>query len=402
MTKIRKKTLLLCLVFLWPVSYWGFGFSWHRRQGNVRSVIASQLTALDDSPILSGQMSTHSPEQLPATVSPSVQPNAMMSFVHESERYENPDSHVDAFLRQSRGKDVENCNISYRLTAEPGGTENETSSARNKRWVQNAVVFTDCPEITLSFRVRGQVPFILHRIWECDEIPEHHIAAINSWTHRSANGFVALWTRQMRELFISRQYGGTGLELYQRLVPGAYRADLFRYAIMYRIGGIYSDIDSTLQLALPDSFFSGVTVAVDLEPTRLLNGAILMAPPNNGLFMCAVGEVFDHAERREQFDSDLDVSGPGVLGECLRHITGKDYSKFNHNFSSELGVIGFRLLKSELAADGQHIVKLHDESILISLEPGGKEYDRRVSSMCDPGEHYSVLHRKKGVYRNTS
>jgi hypothetical protein len=173
---------------------------------------------------------------------------------------------------------------------------------------------------------------------------------------------------------------------------------------MYHIGGIYSDIDSALHVSLTDMhyLFRGVTAAVDLDISRLLNGAILMAPPNNCLFRCALGEVFDHSDRREEFESDLDVSGPGVLGECLRHIVGRDSITFDQRNVDELDVLGFRLFKSELLNDKQHTVRLNNGSILVSLPPGGAEYDKQVEADCDPGEHYSVIHRRKGVYRNAT
>lgn len=174
---------------------------------------------------------------------------------------------------------------------------------------------------------------------------------------------------------------------------------------MYYIGGIYSDIDSTLHVSLSKMhyLFRGVTIAVDIVPSRLLNGAILIAPPGNCLFRCAWGEAFDHSERREHFESDLDVTGPGVLGECLRHIVGKDSVVFDESNGFDPGLSGFRLFNSELVDDSnRHIVTLSNGSMFISLEHGGKDYNRQVKPECDPGEHYSTIHRRKGVYRDRS
>ena len=48
------------------------------------------------------------------------------------------------------------------------------------------------------------------------------------------------------ESFISKHYGRKVLEAYRKINPsyGAARADLFRYLVMYRIGGVYLDIKS--------------------------------------------------------------------------------------------------------------------------------------------------------------
>lgn len=302
-------------------------------------------------------------------------------------------------------RDIEGCKSSDGLTLESGDVDSENISAHIQRWVQNAAFLTECPNVTLSFKRSEHVPLILHRIWECDDIPEQYGLALGSWIQHFAGGYVALWTSEIRKRFVSKKYGRSGVDLYERLVPGAYRADLFRYVVMYHLGGIYSDMDSTLHLKLPNMgfLFRGVTAAADLDASRLLNGAILMSPPKSCLFLCALGEVFDHSEHREEFDSDLDISGPGVLGECLRHIVGKDSITFENKYLNELTALGFRIFKSEMRADSSaHIVRLDNGSTIISLEPGGKGYNRQVKASCDPGEHYSVIHARKGVYRNFS
>lgn len=56
------------------------------------------------------------------------------------------------------------------------------------------------------------------------------------------------------ERFIRSEYGNAILQMYKRLDPayGAARADLFRYLLMYRIGGLYLDIKSTVTRPIDD------------------------------------------------------------------------------------------------------------------------------------------------------
>ncbi|WP_412850259.1 glycosyltransferase family 32 protein [Chryseobacterium sp. PMSZPI] len=46
--------------------------------------------------------------------------------------------------------------------------------------------------------------------------------------------------------FITEEFSPEYIELYNRLTIGAAKADFFRYAILYKRGGIYLDIDSTV------------------------------------------------------------------------------------------------------------------------------------------------------------
>ena len=42
--------------------------------------------------------------------------------------------------------------------------------------------------------------------------------------------------------FIKNNYPVDVLEAFNKLIPGAYKADLWRYCVLYKLGGIYLDI----------------------------------------------------------------------------------------------------------------------------------------------------------------
>ena len=46
--------------------------------------------------------------------------------------------------------------------------------------------------------------------------------------------------------YIKTNFSSDVLTSYNTLIPGAYRADLWRYCILYKYGGIYLDIDSEI------------------------------------------------------------------------------------------------------------------------------------------------------------
>ena len=295
------------------------------------------------------------------------------------------------------------CSASRQLERDFVDTGGENQKKRVQSWMRNAKIMVDCPNVIDAFKFYHNVPPFVHRIWECDTIPDRYSAALETWISNTAGMFVFLWTNEVRRHFINNTFGSTHLTLYDRIVPGAYRADLFRYVIMYLFGGVYSDMDSHLLQNLSNlinDFEHFVTVVTDLDISRLLNGAILVAPPRQALFLCAFGEVFDHSEKRLMFNSDLDVSGPGVLGECLRHVVGKDDMRFTEGNAMELRTQGFNILRSHLESNGgRHVVMLNESTTLLTLEHGGETYHRDVTPDCDPGEHYSALHAKGTIYQ---
>jgi inositol phosphorylceramide mannosyltransferase catalytic subunit len=91
------------------------------------------------------------------------------------------------------------------------------------------------------------IPRIIHQTFRSHDLPEElraNVAAIEAmnpgWEHR-------LYDDAEIEAFIRESYGNEILGYYHRIDPryGAARADLFRYLLLYRVGGVYLDIKST-------------------------------------------------------------------------------------------------------------------------------------------------------------
>lgn len=308
-------------------------------------------------------------------------------------------------VTQTTNQIVFGCDKKRHIVRETKMSSQQSFKQRLQTWERNAIETTHCPDMLSQpslFAAARVVPGLLHRIWECPEIPEQYEKDMLSWMNNTEDMYVFLWTSKAREAFINKTLGPGHLQLYKRLLPGAYRADLFRYVIMYHAGGLYSDIDVHLHVNMENlrDLWDGVTLAIDIDTKRLLNGAVLMSPPRHALFLCALGEVFDHSKHRIYFDSDLDISGPGILGECLRHILGKDDIIYDNQTAADISSLGINLLKSEFSEDGRHVVKLNETFTMISLPQGGKSYHRGVRPECDPGEHYSVLYREKRIYED--
>jgi hypothetical protein len=103
------------------------------------------------------------------------------------------------------------------------------------------------------------IPRILHQTYPTKDLPQelrHNVERLirtnADWQHR-------LYDDTDITAFITEHYGVRVLRYYQRINPryGAARADLFRYLLMYRIGGVYLDIKSRSVRPLDDALRPG-------------------------------------------------------------------------------------------------------------------------------------------------
>jgi hypothetical protein len=148
--------------------------------------------------------------------------------------------------------------------------------------------------------------------------------------------------------FLSLHFPPEVREAYDSILPGAFKADLFRYCVLLIMGGIYSDMDvmleSNLDAAVPPDV--GFMVPVDAPGTRpdkrmcLWNGFIASAPAHPYLVRVIEHVVNNIRNRFTVVDYDrmmcpnpetsvvhafstLFTAGPCILGLSVNEVTGR-------------------------------------------------------------------------------
>ena len=86
--------------------------------------------------------------------------------------------------------------------------------------------------------------------------------------------------------FIKENFGDELVDLFNNLQPTSHKADLFRYLILYKNGGVYLDIKIELIKPLKDIFINDriLYTVLSNSPNACMQGVII-TPKNNPLFM---------------------------------------------------------------------------------------------------------------------
>lgn len=82
--------------------------------------------------------------------------------------------------------------------------------------------------------------------------------------------------------FLKKYYGTRISKKFQEIKSGAHKADLFRYAYLYKFGGLYMDIKTILIKDL-DEIFTDLKLCyfIVTRGSRLMYNGIIYTPPNN-------------------------------------------------------------------------------------------------------------------------
>jgi mannosyltransferase OCH1-like enzyme len=176
------------------------------------------------------------------------------------------------------------------------------------------------PEFTLPTKI----PKIIFQTWETNTFSEDFQRIVDTWKHYHPDYEYRLMDSQERSEFIKTHFDTNVYNAYCKILPGAFKADLWRYCVLYIYGGFYVDIDTICMgnvdhlLREDTQFVSVIDLNIVLEQGthNLANGFIGSIPKHPILKLC-INRVVFNVENRIYPDSILDFSGPGLLGRCV-------------------------------------------------------------------------------------
>jgi hypothetical protein len=120
--------------------------------------------------------------------------------------------------------------------------------------------------------------------------------------------------------FIRDNYDYRTLSAYDKLVPGAYKADMWRYCVLYKHGGIYLDIklrpadDFKLIYLLDKRHYVQDRLEYFKPGTLGLYNACIIEQKGSECMKQCIEKIVEHVETNYYGYNDLYPTGPGLLG----------------------------------------------------------------------------------------
>ena len=173
------------------------------------------------------------------------------------------------------------------------------------------------------------IPKRIIQTWENKNLTLEFQKIVDNWKINNPNYEYILFDDIDCEKFIKDHFDINILNIYNCIIPGAYKADLFRYCYLYIYGGVYIDID-TLCLGKLDNFMLSnieFIVPIDLNNTQnegnhnLFNSFIASIPKHPILLEC-INKIVKNVKNNIIPFSKLDFTGPGILGRCVNNFLG--------------------------------------------------------------------------------
>ena len=170
------------------------------------------------------------------------------------------------------------------------------------------------------------IPLNIFQTWYTKNLPPQMNNAVNTIKVNNPAFTHYLYDDNDCRNFIKDNFSSKILNAYDQLVPGAYKADLWRYCILYKMGGIYLDIKYR-----PVAGFKFINLTekehwvLDADKNGIYN-ALLVCLPGNSVLWYAINQIAENVKNRYYGRSSLEPTGPQLLS---KYFSKNDKMKFD-------------------------------------------------------------------------
>ena len=221
------------------------------------------------------------------------------------------------------------------------------------------------------------IPLDIYQTWATKDLPKKMKERVESLKIQNPLFKHHLFDDNDCREFIKTHFREDVLYAYDSLIPGAYKADLWRYCVLFIKGGIYLDIKYT-----PLNGFKFINLiesehlVADINNTDIYN-ALMVCLPGNKILLDAINMIVENVKNKFYGTSFLEPTGPKMLSKL---ISTKDKR--------------VDLIHKELNSNHNYRV-IYFNNIPILKSYNGHTVERDNFSLK---KHYSILWKERRIY----
>ena len=236
------------------------------------------------------------------------------------------------------------------------------------------------------------IPKKLFQTWEHSNIEPDFQEIIDIWKNNNLDYEYIFHDSGQRLKFIEENFEENVVNAYNKIIPGAYKCDLWRYCVLYIYGGFYADIDTLCMGKLNDLISDNidfiVPIDLNINPTEgqynLVCGFI-GSVPKSPILLDAINRIVDNVENNIIPPSKLDFSGPCVLGRSVnKFLKLKETSSFNrkHGIKNTINFLHFD-------PQTEYITDVNTNKIILQNKNKNSEIIRLYNNECNKIKNYT-------------
>jgi hypothetical protein len=168
-----------------------------------------------------------------------------------------------------------------------------------------------------SLKTPAVVPKRLFQTYHCRNLPARMQRTVDHLRADHPDFEYVFHTDAESYQFLQQHFPPKVAAAYETLVPGAFKADLWRLCVLYKLGGVYLDIK--FYCWAPFTFHAlldGPHFARDVRDHGIYN-AVMVSPPGDPRIKQCIDAIVHNVETRNYGRHQLDVTGPMLVARFI-------------------------------------------------------------------------------------
>jgi len=245
--------------------------------------------------------------------------------------------------------------------------------------------------------ISNKIPKFIHQTFQTRMLPEYIATAAYTLIDKNPEYKYHYYDDHDQREFILNNFDSKVVQAYDRLIPGAYKADLWRYCVIYIEGGVYVDIKMGALVPLSKIIDADADLVIvnDTHNGTIYN-AFFAAVPRHPAIGKTIDTVIERVLNGEYGEHMFYPTGPMAMGYSILSL----YGYVNHipdgKHVSDKGIIK---VYSHITRDSWTTITDMTGTDLIrtrhSRPPGEEKYLQKITGYL----HYRLLWGQKDIYR---
>ena len=241
-----------------------------------------------------------------------------------------------------------------------------------------------------DFILKNKIPKIIHKTgpYDKDNLPFEINNLFNKLKKENKDYNLIYYNNDDCYNLIKKNFNEDVLWAYNKLIPIAYKSDLFRYCVLYLYGGIYSDIQHELLLPLDniidfdkDTLVLSKDKVIQPHTEYGIQISFIACIPKLNIFMNCINQIIENCKKNYYGKTQLDVTGPYLFKSIL--------NKENINYVIKL--------KETV---NKTIIKYHNTFNKTNDNKLIKTKIDNFNMYTSNNKYYSILYNNKNIYNN--
>lgn len=238
---------------------------------------------------------------------------------------------------------------------------------------------------------KQKIPKRIIQTNEADTVPKDMVNASHTIIRDNPEYEYIYYNNKRARDYLIRNYSDRIINAYDKLIPGAYKADLFRYCYLFKEGGVYIDMGMVSKRPLREFIcYDDTFLSPEDNHTGGLYNAFIASTSNHPIIAKAIELCLNNIERGYYGNGPLDITGPQLLAKSFRKIY-RTHPEKDGIYGNGVRILDYH--RPTICTAGK-ILDGHHE--ILATRYATYHIDRK---WYNSGKHYSELWKERKVYK---